>query len=157
MGQARPARVLGGRRLFVVAQPAGLALGAAVLGLPLRHPGLLTFAIARRAVVPPTCSDTVLAGPDGVFSAYPWRSSGTARLAEGADVAGRRVLGVEDVVTSGGQVVLSTGQLRELGATVTDALCVIDRGEGGTAALAGHGIALRALLTRADLDAARRA
>ena len=33
---------------------------------------------------------------------------GTARLAEGAEVAGRRVLVVEDVVTSGGQVVIST-------------------------------------------------
>jgi orotate phosphoribosyltransferase len=37
---------------------------------------------------------------------------GTHRLAEGAEVAGRRVLVVEDVVTSGGQVVISAGQLR---------------------------------------------
>ena len=44
------------------------------------------------------------------------KAYGTARLAEGADLAGRRVLVVEDVVTSGGQVVISTGQLRELGA-----------------------------------------
>ncbi|SCL70422.1 orotate phosphoribosyltransferase [Micromonospora chersina] len=84
------------------------------------------------------------------------KAYGTARLAEGADIAGRRVLVVEDVLTSGGQVVISTGQLRELGATVEHALCVIDRGEGGAEALADHGIALRALLTRADLDAARR-
>ncbi|SCL16847.1 orotate phosphoribosyltransferase [Micromonospora nigra] len=80
---------------------------------------------------------------------------GTARLAEGAEVAGRQVLVVEDVVTSGGQVVISTGQLRDLGARVEHALCVIDRAEGGAEALAGHGIALRALLTRADLDAHR--
>jgi orotate phosphoribosyltransferase len=39
---------------------------------------------------------------------------GTARLAEGAQVAGRRVLMVEDVVTSGGQIAISTGQLRDL-------------------------------------------
>ncbi|MFC3502052.1 orotate phosphoribosyltransferase [Micromonospora krabiensis] len=77
---------------------------------------------------------------------------GTARLAEGADVAGRRVLVVEDVVTSGGQVVLSTGELRRLGARVDAAVCVIDRQEGGSAALAAEGIALRALLTRADLE-----
>ena len=79
---------------------------------------------------------------------------GTARLAEGAEVAGRRVLVVEDVVTSGGQVVISTGDLRKLGAHVDHALCVIDRQEGGTAALAADGITLRALLTRADLDTA---
>ncbi|MFK3984106.1 orotate phosphoribosyltransferase [Micromonospora sp. NPDC050397] len=80
------------------------------------------------------------------------KSYGTARLAEGADVSGARVLVVEDVVTSGGQVAISTGQLRELGATIEHALCVIDRQEGGAEALARDGIALRALLTRADLD-----
>ncbi|GAA4839957.1 orotate phosphoribosyltransferase [Luteimicrobium xylanilyticum] len=81
------------------------------------------------------------------------KAYGTARLAEGADVAGRRVLVVEDVVTSGGQVVLSTADLRAAGAQVTDALCVIDRQEGGAEALAGHGIALRSLVTAADLRA----
>src|SRR5262245_14632799 len=79
---------------------------------------------------------------------------GTARLAEGADVSGRRVLVVEDVVTSGGQVIASTGDLRDLGARVDSALCVIDRQEGGAEALASAGIALRSLFTRADLDAA---
>jgi len=80
------------------------------------------------------------------------KSYGTARLAEGADVAGRRVLVVEDVVTSGGQIAISTRELRELGAEIGDALCVIDRQEGGAAALAGDGIRLHALLTRADLE-----
>ncbi|MFD1325620.1 orotate phosphoribosyltransferase [Micromonospora sonneratiae] len=79
---------------------------------------------------------------------------GTARLAEGADVAGRRVLVVEDVVTSGGQVVVSTQHLRDLGGCVDSALCVIDRQEGGAGALAAEDIELRALLTRADLDSA---
>lgn len=82
------------------------------------------------------------------------KSYGTARLAEGAEVSGARVLIVEDVVTSGGQIAISTGQLRELGATIEHALCVIDRQEGGAEALARDGIALRALLTRADLDRA---
>jgi orotate phosphoribosyltransferase len=82
---------------------------------------------------------------------------GTARLAEGADVAGRDVLVVEDVVTSGGQIAISTKDLRALGARVEHALCVIDRQEGGVQALAGEGIALRALLTRADLDEAESA
>jgi orotate phosphoribosyltransferase len=79
---------------------------------------------------------------------------GTARLAEGADVAGRDVLVVEDVVTSGGQIAISARQLRELGARIDGALCVIDRQEGGSQMLAAEGIQLRALLTRADLDRA---
>jgi orotate phosphoribosyltransferase len=77
---------------------------------------------------------------------------GTARLAEGANIAGRRVLVVEDVVTSGGQIAISTGQMREMGARIEHALCVIDRGEGGAEALAADGVALRALFTRHDLD-----
>jgi orotate phosphoribosyltransferase len=79
---------------------------------------------------------------------------GTARLVEGADVSDRRVLVVEDVVTSGGQVVISTRQLRDLGARVDAALCVIDRQEGGTEALAAQDVGLRALLSRADLERA---
>lgn len=79
---------------------------------------------------------------------------GTARLAEGTSVEGRRVLVVEDVITSGGQVVLSTRDLRERGAVVTDVVCVIDRGEGGTEALAAEDLSLHAVLARADLDAA---
>ncbi|NUT37692.1 MAG: orotate phosphoribosyltransferase [Hamadaea sp.] len=80
---------------------------------------------------------------------------GTRRLAEGADVTGRRVLVVEDVVTSGGQIAISTKQLRALGAHIDTGLCVVDRQEGGAQALAAEGIALRSLLTRSDLDAAR--
>jgi len=80
------------------------------------------------------------------------KTYGTSRLAEGADVAGRRVLVVEDVVTSGGQVAVSTGQLRELGARIDTALCVIDREEGGAEALARDGIQLRSLFTRTSLQ-----
>jgi orotate phosphoribosyltransferase len=79
---------------------------------------------------------------------------GTARLAEGAEVSGRQVLVVEDVVTSGGQIAISAGQLRALGARIGDALCVIDRQEGGGEALAGDAIRLHALLRRKDLDQA---
>lgn len=82
------------------------------------------------------------------------KAYGTARFAEGADVAGRRVLVVEDVITSGGQVVLSTSDLRAIGATVTDVVCVIDRGEGGTEALAAEGLHLHSVVARAELDAA---
>ncbi|MFF0290925.1 orotate phosphoribosyltransferase [Streptomyces sp. NPDC005262] len=79
---------------------------------------------------------------------------GTCRLAEGAEVVGRRVLVVEDVVTSGGQIVLSTADLRGLGAQVHEALCVIDREQGGADALAARDIGLLSLLTAGDLRAA---
>lgn len=82
------------------------------------------------------------------------KAYGTCRLAEGANVAGRRVLVVEDVVTSGGQIVLSTKELRALGADVREALCVIDRQQGGREGLEESGIELLALLTAEDLRAA---
>jgi orotate phosphoribosyltransferase len=64
------------------------------------------------------------------------------------------VLVVEDVVTSGGQIVLSTEELRALGADVRAALCVIDRQQGGREGLAEAGIELLALLTAEDLRTA---
>lgn len=77
---------------------------------------------------------------------------GTARLCEGAPVDGRQVLVIEDIVTSGGQIAISTRELRQLGARVDHALCVIDRQDGGAEALARDGIGLLSLFTRADLE-----
>lgn len=53
---------------------------------------------------------------------------GTCQFAEGLDLKGKNVCVIEDVVTTGGQVVLSTEDIRSLGAKVTQVLCVIHRG-----------------------------
>lgn len=82
------------------------------------------------------------------------KTYGTARLAEGADIAGKAVTVIEDVITTGGQVVISTAELRALGAAVTHVMCVIDRSTDHGAALVADGLTMIALLTRADLDAA---
>jgi orotate phosphoribosyltransferase len=128
--------------------------------------------IARRMAGLLPCGTEVLAGLEmggiPVVTALgrgtvPWafvrkqaKPYGTRRLAEGAEVAGRRVLVVEDVVTSGGQIVSSTAALRGLGATVREAVCVIDRGQGAAEALAAEGIRLLPLATADDLRAAAR-
>ncbi|MEZ5383439.1 MAG: orotate phosphoribosyltransferase [Microthrixaceae bacterium] len=80
------------------------------------------------------------------------KAYGTAKFAEGAEVAGKRVLVVEDVITSGGQVVLSTADLRGVGAQIEHVVCVIDRSEGGTEALAAEGLTMASVVNRADLD-----
>lgn len=77
---------------------------------------------------------------------------GTRRLAEGAAISDRRVVIVEDVATTGGQIVMSAAELRERGAVVECAVVVIDRESGGREALAGVGIELRALYTMTDLE-----
>ena len=79
---------------------------------------------------------------------------GTRRLAEGVEVAGRRLVVVEDVVTSGGAVVDACRALRSEGAEVAVALCVIDREAGGPAKLAEIGVELRPLFTMTELKEA---
>ena len=77
---------------------------------------------------------------------------GTAKLAEGQEVSGKKVLIIEDVVTSGGQIILSTNNLRLLGADIEYALCVIDRDEGGSEKLAANQIKLISLFKKSDLN-----
>lgn len=78
---------------------------------------------------------------------------GTRRLAEGVDIEGRRLLVVEDVVTTGGQVAMSTRLLRDAGALIDAAICVIDRREPGSSAFGEAALDLHALFTSEDLGA----
>ncbi|MDQ6714641.1 MAG: orotate phosphoribosyltransferase [Actinomycetota bacterium] len=96
-----------------------------------------------------------LTGLPALFVRKTAKEYGTCRLAEGADVAGRRVTLVEDVVTTGGAVRDATRALREAGASVETVVCAIDRSPTPGEALADVGLATLALFTRADLDAAR--
>jgi orotate phosphoribosyltransferase len=79
---------------------------------------------------------------------------GTCKLAEGGEVRGQTLVIVEDVVTTGGQVVTSATELRNLGATVRDVICVIDRQLGGPENLRQHALNLRALFTASELKSA---
>jgi orotate phosphoribosyltransferase len=90
-------------------------------------------------------------GLPAVFVRKAAKEYGTCRLAEGGDIDGRRLTIVEDVVTSGGQVVASCADLRARGAVVEVALCVIDREAGGADALAAVGVELCPLFRMAEL------
>jgi orotate phosphoribosyltransferase len=98
-----------------------------------------------------------LTGLPALFVRKRAKEYGTRRLAEGGDVAGRRLAVVEDVVTTGGQLLESCAALRDEGAEIAAVLCVIDREQGGRASLAAHGLELRALFTASDLLASSRA
>jgi orotate phosphoribosyltransferase len=78
------------------------------------------------------------------------KAYGTCKLAEGGD-PGRKLVIVEDVVTSGGQIQASAKALRDEGAMITRVICVIDRQQGGVQNLAEDGLQLRALFTMTEL------
>jgi len=86
-----------------------------------------------------------------VFVRKKAKEYGTAKLVEGIEIKNSKLLIVEDVVTSGGQIVLSAGDLRKCGANVEKAICVIDREQGGKEALSKIGIELISLFTMSEL------
>lgn len=59
---------------------------------------------------------------------------------------------IEDVVTTGGAVRAATLALRELGATLSTAVCAIDRSGESGGPMRDVGVQTRAVLTKADLD-----
>jgi orotate phosphoribosyltransferase len=95
-----------------------------------------------------------LSGLPTLFVRKEAKTYGTCRLAEGGEVEGRRLVVVEDVITSGGQVIESFRELRERGGEIVAVLCVIDREAGGADALAAEGLPLRAAFTMSQLNAA---
>jgi len=76
---------------------------------------------------------------------------GTANRIEGAFDHGDCVCLVEDVVTSGGAAIEAVEALREAGLRVSNAVCVVDREEGGVDALARAAVRLRCLFRGAEI------
>ena len=95
-----------------------------------------------------------LTGLPTLFVRKEAKAYGTCRLAEGGEVEGRRLAVVEDVITSGGQVIESCRELRERGGEIAVVLCVIDREAGGAEALAAEGLTLRSAFTMSRLKTA---
>jgi orotate phosphoribosyltransferase len=90
-----------------------------------------------------------------VFVRKTAKTYGTCRLAEGGEITARRVAVIEDVVTSGGQVIESCRELRAREADISAVLCVIDREAGGRENLAAEGLELRSLFTMSQLRQGR--
>jgi orotate phosphoribosyltransferase len=79
------------------------------------------------------------------------KTYGTGHLVEGGWRAGERLVVVEDVLTSGGQVAMSVQQMRDLGLVVAHVVCVIDREEGARERLGEIGCELATVFTMAEL------
>ena len=75
------------------------------------------------------------------------KTHGTSQMVEGVFQQGQRALLLEDVITSGGSILTAAETLRAAGLTVRDAVVLVDREQGGVAALAAQGINARAVLS----------
>ncbi len=82
---------------------------------------------------------------------------GTCKLAEGADVTGKRLCIVEDVVTTGGAILDAARELRKAGAIVENVICVIERDPKGRQNLKAEGMELIPLFTMEELKQAGQA
>jgi orotate phosphoribosyltransferase len=92
-----------------------------------------------------------ITGLPAVFVRKEAKEYGTRKAVEGLSVAGMRVVGVEDVVTTAGALLNGCLLLRAAGAVLDTVVCAIDREQGGEKNLAAEGIELRPALRRADL------
>src|SRR5437899_2844910 len=79
---------------------------------------------------------------------------GTANRLEGAFEPGECVCLIEDVVTSGGAAVDTVEALREAGLQCRNAVCVVDREEGGIDVLARLAVRMWSIFTASEVASA---
>ncbi|MGZ4354960.1 MAG: orotate phosphoribosyltransferase [Gaiellaceae bacterium] len=127
---------------------------------------LLADAVAREEpgvdrLAGPELGAVALAAAASLASGLPFllvrkeaKEYGTANRLEGEFEPGDEVCLIEDVVTSGGALLSSVEALREAGLVCRIAVCVVDREEGGSDALARHAVRLRPLFTASEVLAA---
>lgn len=79
------------------------------------------------------------------------KAHGLQRRIEGTEVAGRRVLVVEDTSTTGGSALTAVEAVREAGGEVVAVAVVVDRDTGAAERIAAAGLEYRYALGLADL------
>jgi orotate phosphoribosyltransferase len=80
------------------------------------------------------------------------KAHGLQRRIEGPDVAGRRVVAVEDTSTTGGSVLTAVEALRDAGAHVVAVAVIVDRDTGAREKIEAAGLPYLPLYGLADLD-----
>jgi orotate phosphoribosyltransferase len=98
---------------------------------------------------------TALSIKTGIGAAFVRKKAkeyGTCKLAEGADVNGKSVCIVEDVVTTGGAIIDGVKELRKRGAKIDTVLCVIQRSREAADILARHDLKLIPAFTMKELE-----
>ncbi len=85
------------------------------------------------------------------------KKHGTARWIEGRLDGVKKVIAVDDVITTGGSTVTAIERLREGGLEVVAAAVLVDRQEGGRESIEKTGVPVLSLFKREEFDARRMA
>jgi orotate phosphoribosyltransferase len=117
-------------------------------------PGIDALAGLEMGGIPIATMLSQLTGLPVLFVRKKAKDYGTCKIAEGGRVRGRKLLMVEDVVTSGGAILEAAKALRVEGAELSAVVCVIDRESGGPANLAKSDLILTSLFTMSELKQA---
>ena len=92
-------------------------------------------------------------GLPAVFVRKAPKPYGTCQFAEGADIQGQKLLVLEDVVTSGGQLIESVADLKKAGARVVGAACIILRSPEKKSDIESKiGVPLLSLFLKSEVD-----
>ena len=109
---------------------------------------------AELGAVPLAAAAGMAANKPFVFIRNQKKDYGTAKQIEGVLNAGENVMIVEDVLTTGGQVLEAVKTLREAGAKIERIVAVIDRMEGARDNIEKAGLVFESLFTSKDLGIA---
>jgi orotate phosphoribosyltransferase len=109
---------------------------------------------AELGAVPLAAAAGMASGKPIVFIRNQKKDYGTAKQVEGVLNPGETVLIVEDVLTTGGQVLEAAKTLQDLGAKVEKIVAVIDRLEGARDNIEKAGFTFESLFTTKDLGIA---
>lgn len=101
--------------------------------------------------IPLVSAASLASGLPCLFIRNQKKDYGTAKQLEGRLEAGDRVVLVEDVCTTGGQVLEAAKVIEAAGAKVVKIIGTIDREEGAREAIEGAGYAFESLFTKTDL------
>jgi orotate phosphoribosyltransferase len=90
----------------------------------------------------------------GFFVRKAVKDHGTKKRVDGADIAGKTVIILEDVTTTGGSAMDAVRAVEEAGAKVALVLAILDRGEGAAELYAKAGIPFTSLFRAEEFLAA---
>lgn len=128
------------------------ALGERLAEVAAEHePEAIRLAAPALGAVALAASAAMASGLPFIIVRGETKEYGTANRIEGPFREGELVCLLEDVVTSGGALGEAVSVLRDEGLVVRNAVCVVDREEGGSDALARLGVRLRPLFRASEL------